>query len=170
MYINGEFVSASTGATFERRNPIDNQVTSCAPAASIKDAQAAVEAAANAFPDWSALAPSSRRAILLQAAATLEAMTPSFTEVIPLETGGTVPWSNFNVNVAAGMLTKAAALVTRIGGEVIPSDIPGSLAMSIRQPAGVVLGIAPWNAPVILAVRAIATPLTCGKYSYTQRQ
>jgi benzaldehyde dehydrogenase (NAD) len=45
---------------------------------------------------------------------------------------------------------------------VIPSDVPGSLAMGIRQPAGVVLGIAPWNAPVILGVRAIATPLACG--------
>jgi len=45
---------------------------------------------------------------------------------------------------------------------VIPSDVPGSLAMALRQPAGVVLGIAPWNAPVILGVRAVATPLACG--------
>jgi benzaldehyde dehydrogenase (NAD) len=45
---------------------------------------------------------------------------------------------------------------------VIPSDVPGSLAMGLRQPAGVVLGIAPWNAPIILGVRAIATPLACG--------
>ena len=46
--------------------------------------------------------------------------------------------------------------------EIIPSDVPGNLAMAVRQPAGVVLGIAPWNAPIILAVRAIATPLACG--------
>ena len=45
---------------------------------------------------------------------------------------------------------------------MIPSDVPGSLAMGVRQPAGVVLGIAPWNAPIILGVRAIATPLACG--------
>jgi benzaldehyde dehydrogenase (NAD) len=57
---------------------------------------------------------------------------------------------------------EAAALTTQITGEVIPSDVPGSLAMGVRQPAGVVLGIAPWNAPVILAVRAIALPLACG--------
>jgi benzaldehyde dehydrogenase (NAD) len=49
-----------------------------------------------------------------------------------------------------------------VAGEVIPSDVPGSLAMGLRVPAGVVLGIAPWNAPVILGVRAIATPLACG--------
>ncbi|HKR39358.1 MAG TPA: aldehyde dehydrogenase family protein, partial [Paraburkholderia sp.] len=50
----------------------------------------------------------------------------------------------------------------QISGEIIPSDVPGSLAMGIRQPAGVVLGIAPWNAPVILGTRAIAMPLACG--------
>ena len=49
-----------------------------------------------------------------------------------------------------------------IDGEMIPSDVPGSLAMALREPAGVVLGIAPWNAPVIPGVRAIAVPLACG--------
>jgi acyl-CoA reductase-like NAD-dependent aldehyde dehydrogenase len=60
------------------------------------------------------------------------------------------------------MLREAAAMTTRIGGEVIPSDRPGLMAMAIRQPVGVVLGIAPWNAPVILGARAIAMPLACG--------
>jgi acyl-CoA reductase-like NAD-dependent aldehyde dehydrogenase len=65
-------------------------------------------------------------------------------------------------SVAAGMLREAASMTSQIGGEVIPSDVPGSLALSIRQPAGVVLGLAPWNAPIILGVRAIAMPLACG--------
>ena len=56
---------------------------------------------------------------------------------------------------------EAASLTTQVGGELIPSDVPGSLAMGVRQPAGVVLGIAPWNAPVILATRALALPLAC---------
>jgi benzaldehyde dehydrogenase (NAD) len=60
------------------------------------------------------------------------------------------------------MLLEAAALTTQVGGEVIPSDVPGNLAMALRVPAGVVLGIAPWNAPVILGVRALAVPLACG--------
>jgi acyl-CoA reductase-like NAD-dependent aldehyde dehydrogenase len=64
--------------------------------------------------------------------------------------------------LAAGMIREAAALTTQIGGEVIPSDKPGCVAMALREPAGVVLGIAPWNAPIILGVRAIATPLACG--------
>ena len=53
-------------------------------------------------------------------------------------------------------------MTTQISGEVIPSDKPGCIAMAIRQPAGVVLSIAPWNAPVILGVRALALPLACG--------
>jgi benzaldehyde dehydrogenase (NAD) len=60
------------------------------------------------------------------------------------------------------MLLEAASLTTQMNGEIIPSDVPGSLAMAVRKPAGVVLGIAPWNAPVILGVRAIAVPLACG--------
>ncbi|MCY1361781.1 Vanillin dehydrogenase [compost metagenome] len=78
------------------------------------------------------------------------------------ETGASALWAGFNVHLAAGILTEAASLTTQIAGEVIPSDVPGSLAMGVRQAAGVVLGIAPWNAPVILATRAIATPLACG--------
>ena len=60
------------------------------------------------------------------------------------------------------MLREAAALTTQVAGETIPSDKPGCVAMSVREPVGVILGIAPWNAPVILGVRAIATPLACG--------
>jgi acyl-CoA reductase-like NAD-dependent aldehyde dehydrogenase len=60
------------------------------------------------------------------------------------------------------MVREAAALTTQIGGEIIPSDKPGCMAMAVREPVGVVLGIAPWNAPIILAVRAIAVPLACG--------
>ena len=71
-------------------------------------------------------------------------------------------WAGFNVHLAAEMLTEAASLATQIEGEVIPSNVPGSLALAVRQPAGVVLSIAPWNAPVILAIRAIAVPLACG--------
>jgi len=79
-----------------------------------------------------------------------------------VETGATAGWAEFNVHLAAGMLKEAAALTTQITGEVIPSDRPGTLAFAVRQPVGVVLSLAPWNAPVILGVRALATPLACG--------
>jgi benzaldehyde dehydrogenase (NAD) len=162
MLINGERVPASNGASFERRNPLDGEVATRAPAATAADAIAAVDAAAAAFPAWSAVGPGERRALLMKAAQALEARSDAFAAIMAAETGASGMWAGFNVHLAAGSLLEAAALTTQISGELIPSDVPGSLAMGVRQPAGVVLGIAPWNAPVILAVRAIAVPLACG--------
>ena len=162
MLINGLKVTAEKNATFERRNPLDGSVATRAPAATPADAVMAVEAAAEAFKTWSETGPGERRALLMKAAEKLEAKTPQFIEAVAAETGATGMWAGFNVFLAAGMLREAAALTTQISGEVIPSDIPGSLAMAVRQPAGVVLGIAPWNAPIILGVRAVAVPLACG--------
>jgi acyl-CoA reductase-like NAD-dependent aldehyde dehydrogenase len=92
----------------------------------------------------------------------LEARTDDFARTMLEETGATAPWAGFNVHLGAGILREAAALTTQITGDVIPSDKPDVLALAIRQPVGVVLGIAPWNAPVILGVRAIAAALACG--------
>ena len=162
MLINGEQVQASGGGTFERRNPLDGSVVTVAPAATVADALAAVKVASDAFGPWSRMGPGERRVLLLNASRALEAKAEAFAAAMALETGAPANWAGFNVHLAAGMFLEAASLTTQISGEVIPTDTPGNLAMAVRQPAGVVLGIAPWNAPVILAVRAIATPLACG--------
>jgi acyl-CoA reductase-like NAD-dependent aldehyde dehydrogenase len=162
LLIDDRDVAASTGATFERRDPITGDVASRAAAASLADAQAAADAAAAAFPVWSKLGPNARRSVLLKAADLLEGRAAEFVNLMATEIGATAGWAQFNVKLAAGMLREAASLTTQITGEIIPSDKPGCVSMAVRQPAGVVLGIAPWNAPVILGVRAIATPLACG--------
>ncbi len=162
LQINGERCAATDGATFERHNPMDGSVATRAAAATPQDAVRAVEAAAAAFPAWSTRGPGERRAVLLKAAEALEGMAPRFAAAMAAETGAAAPWAGFNVHLAAGMLQEAAALTTQMSGEVIPSDVPGSLALAVRAPAGVVLAMAPWNAPVILGVRAIAVPLACG--------
>jgi len=162
MLIGGESAQANNKATFDRLNPLDGTVATRAPAATVADAIAAVEAAAKAFPAWSATGPSKRRELLTKAAHALESKAAAFAEAVAAETGGSAIWAGFNVHLAAGTLLEAAAMTTQISGEVIPSDVPGSLAMGVRQPAGVVLGMAPWNAPIILGVRAVALPLACG--------
>jgi acyl-CoA reductase-like NAD-dependent aldehyde dehydrogenase len=154
--------AASNAATFERANPVSGATATRAAAATVDDARAAAAAAAAAFPAWSALGPNERRKKLLRAADLLEARTPDFITVMMEEIGSTAGWAGFNVYLAAQMLREAASMTTQVSGETIPSEIPGSLALSIRQPVGVVLGIAPWNAPVILGVRAVAMPLACG--------
>jgi len=154
--------AASNRATFDRANPVSGAVATRAAAATIEDARAAAAAAAAAFPAWSALGPNERRKKLLRAADLLEVRTPDFITAMTDEIGATAGWAGFNVYLAAQMLREAASMTTQVSGETIPSDVSGSLAFSIRQPVGVVLGIAPWNAPVILGVRAVAMPLACG--------
>jgi len=162
LLIDDHDTAASNKATFERSNPISGSVATRAAAATVDDARAAAAAAAAAFPAWSALGPNERRKKLLRAADLLEARTPDFIAVMRDEIGATAGWAGFNCYLAAQMLREAASMTTQVSGETIPSDVPGSLAFSIRQPVGVVLGIAPWNAPVILGVRAVAVPLACG--------
>ena len=162
LLIGGRQVKARSGAVFERRNPVSGKVVTTSAAAAEADARDAVEAAAAAFPLWSSLGPGARRVKLNKAADLLEARTADFAAAVRDETGATAGWGHFNVHLAAGMLREAAAMTSQIGGEVIPSDVPGSMAMAYRQAAGVVFGIAPWNAPVILGVRAVAMPLACG--------
>lgn len=160
LLIGGEPRAAA--ATFDRMDPITGAVATRAAAASIEDARAAVDAAHAAFPGWSALGPNARRAALMKAADALDARADAFVDAMMGEIGATEGWARFNLMLAVSMVREAAGLTTQIGGEVIPSDKPGCIAMAIREAAGVVLSMAPWNAPIILATRAIAVPLACG--------
>lgn len=148
--------------TFDRINPLTGEIASTAEAMQAMQAVAIADDAARAFAHWSKTGPNARRALLMKAAEQLEGRLDAFVEAMMHEIGATAGWANFNVRLAASMIREAAALTTHITGEVIPSDKPGCVAMTLREPAGVVLSIAPWNAPIILAVRAIATPLACG--------
>jgi acyl-CoA reductase-like NAD-dependent aldehyde dehydrogenase len=162
LLIGGVSRGASDGARFERMNPVSGVAATSAAAATVEDADAAVAAAAGAFPAWSALGPGERRARLTKAAELLQQRAAEFMSIGAAEIGGAPGWYGFNVKLASDMLREAAAMTTQISGEIIPSNVPGLLSMAVRQAAGVVLGIAPWNAPVILGVRALAMPLACG--------
>jgi len=162
LLIGSRETPSARGNTFERRNPLTGDVATVAAAATVEDAVQAADAAAAAFPAWSATGPNSRRALLDKAADLLQARVADFTSAMMEETGATAAWAGFNVHLASQMLREAGAMTTQIKGEIIPSDKPGLLAMAMRQPVGVILGIAPWNAPVILGVRSIALPLACG--------
>jgi acyl-CoA reductase-like NAD-dependent aldehyde dehydrogenase len=162
LLIDGADVKSRSKATFERKDPVTGMVTTVAEAGSVEDVNAACNAAAAAFPKWSETGPTERRMLLLKAADLLQAKSDEFIRLMLEETGATGPWSGFNVMFAAKILREAASMTTMIHGEVIPSDKPGCLSMGIRQAAGVCVGMAPWNAPVILGVRAVAMPLACG--------
>ncbi len=160
--IDGKESGGASGKTFERKDPITGKVATVAAAASLADVDTVAEAAAKAFESWSETGPNARRALLNKAADLMDSRTAEFTRLMLEETGATAPWAGFNVHLGANILREAAALTTQITGEIIPSDKPGIMSMAVRQPVGVVLGMAPWNAPVILGVRAVAAALACG--------
>jgi acyl-CoA reductase-like NAD-dependent aldehyde dehydrogenase len=162
LVINNVSRPAEHGATFERKHPVTGELVTVGAAASVNDALAAVEAAASAFSSWSATGPSLRRAILLKAADILEAKLAEFCEAMAAEVGASRLWATFNVLGSSALFREAAGLATQIQGETIPTDKPDSLSMTIRQAAGVVLSIVPWNGPILLGARALAYPIVCG--------
>src|SRR5712691_10113772 len=134
-----------------------------AAAAARANARAAVEAAERAFPGWSATPAAERRRPLERASELLMERQADIAALVTEETRGTLGWGMFNVQLAAGMLAYYAGQADALAEEQeIPSHIPGKRAKAVRQPVGVVVGIAPWNAPVVLGVRAVAAPLAYG--------
>jgi acyl-CoA reductase-like NAD-dependent aldehyde dehydrogenase len=162
LLIGEKDAPAKGGATFDRLNPVAGDVATRAAAAAPADCKAACDAAAAAFPAWAETGPNARRALLSKAAEVMVARAPEFVDAMMTEVGATRGWAMFNIMLASSMLREAASITTQIEGEVIPSDHPSRLCLGVRQPVGVVVGIAPWNAPIILGTRAVAVPLACG--------
>jgi acyl-CoA reductase-like NAD-dependent aldehyde dehydrogenase len=162
LLIGGSWKDASSKRTYEVHNPFTAELASTAAAAGPEDARAAVDAAARAFPSWSTTAPERRQQLLERASGLMMEHQEELAAIVAEETGGTFGWGMFNVELAAGMLTEAGSHAGDLGAHEIPSMIPGKEARAIRQPVGVVVGIAPWNAPVIVGTRAVASPLALG--------
>ena len=162
LLINGKEVTTST--TFPVISPLTNKFAWNSSSASVQEAVSAIEAAEAAFPAWSATKPAERRDILLKAASIISARADEFAEYMDIETGSLRSYSGgLNVPLAAEMLTDAAGrIVTSISGSVPCIAQPGKNALVLKEPYGVVLGIAPWNAPYILGCRAVVYAIAGG--------
>ncbi|MFF3985159.1 aldehyde dehydrogenase family protein [Streptomyces sp. NPDC001797] len=162
LLIGGKDVPALSGRTTDDIAPYTGEVYATVAAAGPEDVTRAVDAADAAFEDWAALAPFARRAIFLKAADLLESRAEQVADLMAQEVGGTRPWAGFNVGLAANILREAGAAITAPRGEVLSAQEAGTLGLAVREPLGVVAAFAPWNAPVILGVRAVAAPLAAG--------
>lgn len=151
-----------TPHVFERTNPKTDEVVNRAVGASVKEAIAACDSAAEAFKEWSQSGPGHRRDLLLKAEEAMKDRAKDIVAAMEAELGASAPWAGFNIHLSEGLIREAASLTTQIAGQTLTSDIPGMRAYTLRRPCGVILSIAPWNAPVILSTRAIAMPLACG--------
>ena len=162
QFIAGAWTGASGGATFEDRDPFTGDLVALVPAGGRPDAVRAIAAAAEAFPAWSQSPPAQRQAVFLKAADILESRRDEIVGLLARETGATFGFGMFQMSFVPGLLRQAAAAAYAPLGQIIPSDHPGTLAMGIRRPVGVVGAIAPWNAALILSARSIAAPLALG--------
>jgi len=162
MYINGEWVGALDGAVYDDLNPYTGEVFARVPSGKQADAKRAIDAAVVAFPAWSHTLPAERQALFLKAADILEKKQMEIVTILAEETGCTFGFAMFQTMFTPGLLREAAAQVHQASGEIMPADLPGAFYMTIRQPVGVVAGIAPWNAPLILSLRSICMPIAYG--------
>jgi len=160
--IGGAPAAALHDRTFERRDQVTGAVVTRAAALDPAGAEAAADAAARAFPGWSASAPRERAALLLRAADCLRDATDELCQIGAAEVGASAEWVRFNIEIARDTLRQAARLAEAIGMTEVQGGPDGARYHLIRRPSGVVLGIAPWNAAVTLAVRAVAAPLALG--------
>ena len=162
QFIGGEWVDAADATTFEDRDPYTGDVVATVAAAGAEDARRAIEAAAEAFGPWSAAPPAERQQVFLKAADVLESRTEEIVGLLARETGCSFGFGMFQMHFVPGLFRQAAGIAYAPIGQVIPSDVPGTFAMGLRRPVGVVGAIAPWNAALILSARAIAAPLALG--------
>lgn len=142
LQINGQEIRTNT--TFKVVNPGTNNVLWKCSSASRFDALQAAEAAQRAFAVWSRMKASARRDIFLRAADVLASRAEELAEYVRLETGATEPWAAININGSIEQLRDVAGRVMNVVGQVPLCSKEDRSAMVLKEPYGVVLGIAPW--------------------------
>jgi vanillin dehydrogenase len=162
LYIDGKWSGAADGAVADDFNPATGALFARVAQAGRADALRAVEAAYKARESWARMIVSERAAILLRAADILATRVDEYREVLIDESGSTFGKSMFEVFYCIDLLRSAAGDARHIFGETLPHSMNGQVGMTIRQPLGVIGGIAPFNAPFLLAMKKVALALAAG--------
>ena len=161
-FIGGEWTASSGGEWYDDVSPWSGRRVASVASGGGADARRAVDAAAAAFPAWAAAAPGERQGVFLRAAEVLGQRAPEIRALLNLETGCGTHFADTQLAFTQSLLRQAAALPYTPTGQVLPSDVPGTRALALRRPVGVVAAIAPWNSALVLAGRGIVGPLALG--------
>jgi len=127
----------------------------------LSPAEEAANGAAQAFWAWTTTPPAERCHILENAAVALRSARDHLAQIAAREIGAAPAWIDFNIEVAAQILRGAGSLAKLMEDEIVENAGHRTRSVLRRQSVGVVLGFAPWNAPITLAIRAVAGPLAC---------
>jgi aldehyde dehydrogenase (NAD+) len=161
--IGGEWIPAASGRTFRTLNPADiREPVAEYSVGSRADADAAIQAAAKAFPAWSALTPIARGRFLSKTSQILETRKADLSELLTREEGKTLAESQGEVQRAIDIFRFYGGLSYTLGGQTIPHDLPGNLLFTRREPLGVVGLITPWNFPIAIPAWKLAPALVSG--------
>lgn len=150
LFLDGKEIT--TEKTFDVTSPNDNKVCWKCSAASEQDALNAVASAQKAFKTWSKTKPSQRRDILLKAAELLKQSKETAYRHSNVETGAVSSMTDFEFNLAIEGCLTMGGLIQSVNGSVLTPGEEGKSALMLREPYGVILAIAPWNAPHVLGM------------------
>ena len=162
-YIDGRWVDAASGKTFEVLNPATGEVIARAPDSASDDVNGAVRAARRAFDDdgWPATSARERGRILFRLADYLRANARRFAEIETTNNGKPIAEAEGDVADAAYCFEYYGGLATKIRGDVL--TVPdNAMALALKEPVGVAGQIVPWNYPLMMAVQKVAPALAAG--------
>ncbi|MFN8657820.1 MAG: aldehyde dehydrogenase family protein [Candidatus Obscuribacterales bacterium] len=162
-FINGKWVKAKSGETFDSYNPANlKEVIGHFASSGPEDVNAACDAAAKAFKEWKRVPAPERADIILKAAQLLETRKEDIARVMTREMGKVIKEARGDVQEAIDMAKFMAGEGRRLMGQTVPSELRNKFAMAIRQPIGVVGMITPWNFPVAIPSWKILPALVAG--------
>ena len=162
LYIDGKWSKAADGAVVDDFNPARGALYARVAQAGRADALRAVEAAHKAREAWGRMLVGDRAAMLLRVADIIASRVEEIREVLIEESGSTFGKAMFEVHYCIDLLRSAAGDARHIFGETLPHSMTGQIGMTVRQPLGVIGGIAPFNAPFLLAMKKVALALAAG--------
>jgi len=165
MFINGEWVDALSGETYEIKNPANGKVVDTVPLGGAEDARAAVDAASTAFGEWADTAPDKRADLLRAGIEKVKENLPELTQLLTKEQGKPLMESGGELHHFLHGMQFYADLVSKIRGELAPlppAMNPKSYGVIMPFPVGVSVGIVPWNFPITLMGTKVGPALAAG--------
>lgn len=162
LFIGGAWRDAGTGDFIPVINPVNEQVIGQIGKASDGDIEDAAQAAFEGFAKWRAVPAIERAAILHKAAAIMRERAETIANQLTIEHGKPIGEARGEVGATADTIDWNAQEARRIYGRVIPGRSAGVHQFTVMEPIGPVVGFAPWNFPLIQAVKKVAGALAAG--------
>ncbi len=162
MFIDGKWVESRSGETFEVFNPATGASLATVPSGNADDATAAIDAASDAFADWSATTAYERSRLLYRSWEIMTERSEDLAQLMTAEQGKPLRAARAEVKYAADFLIWFAEEAKRVTGEWLPSQRTDQRFLSVKAPVGVVAAITPWNYPISMLTRKMGPALAAG--------